>query len=303
MMIGIDLGNATVKTHTKFIIPNLITQKNTVITNEDDEIITIGAEEYVVGRGKYDTEFNKLEKERLMLMLYYTIIKNTNDIGNIVCIGLPINQYKNQKDTLKNYILNNRMCNIELNGKERKVIIEDVMVFSEGLSIFYSLNNSIISTIGNKNVVLIDVGGRTTDVCELAIVNGKRKASKYMTISLGVLNIYSNLISAINEKYCTELKLEQADLIWNEGFYYNGIKQDLNFVKPILKNIIDELFKEININFDLKTTVPLLAGGGGIILEPYFKKRYPHTILVNEPIFGNAIGYYKAGEMLWLSKN
>ncbi|MCX7905006.1 MAG: ParM/StbA family protein, partial [Caloramator sp.] len=207
----------------------------------------------------------------------------------IVCLGLPLSQYKTYKDQLRNYILRNRIQNIEFNGQSKKIIIEDVYVFSEGLAFYYTLNNEIKNMIENKDIVILDIGGRTTDVCLLSCINNKRKVEKYATYSIGILNIYNDIVKAINEKYGVDLKLEQGKKIYNEGFYYNGIKQDLSFIKPILKNIVDELFKEININFNLKTSIPLLAGGGGIILESYFKKRCPHAILINEPIFGNAM--------------
>ena len=66
--------------------------------------------------------------------------------------------------------------------------------------------------IGNKSLIITDVGGRTTDICLFE----NRKIKFVRTIPVGMLNVYKDIIDYINTTYTEDYKVEDGELI-SEG--------------------------------------------------------------------------------------
>ena len=297
MILGIDLGSKFIKTSTGQKIDNKISTREPML--EDSIRMTFEGENYVIGEGEFQTATNKVEREGLLLTLFTAIAMSSKDQKNKVVLGLPIQYYKPYKDMLKKKIMENNFREVTYNGAKRHIIITDVEVAPEGAVGFKSLNNKILTEIGEMDLVIIDVGGRTTDICLYRVINGRRQIVKYKSVTVGILNIYDEIAQAVNSAYALDKSLEDGEQILTEGLLLYGKKQDLTFIKPILKAQTDKIFKELNMNFPVTTAHCLLLGGGSLTLEGLFRKNLPHVIVANEPIFGNAIGMKKVGEDLW----
>jgi len=42
-----------------------------------------------------------------------------------------------------------------------------------------------------------------------------------------------------------------------------------------------------------------LTGGGALLLGTHIQRHWPHAQVVTEPIYGNALGYWKLARRLW----
>lgn len=285
MIIGIDLGNYGVKTSTKRSFIAKISESNGFASNE----VVINGKKITYGIGEFETNYLKSKKESTLPLLYTALSLDREQIHQVV-LGLPIQQYKSNKKDLINLIENNRVANV--NGRE--IIISDIEVAPEGASAYYNLSKEVKDEIGKKQLVIIDIGGRTTDICLF-----KDGIKDYTTLGTGMLNIHSDIITTVNEKYSQNFSLEDGEEILKEGLFLYGKQQDISFIQPILKRHFDSIYKDLQLRFNVDTGYVLLTGGGSLVLQQPFKNRLNNLIVSNDPIFDNALGFKKVGEQLW----
>lgn len=214
-------------------------------------------------------------------------------------LGLPVAQYRNNKDYLKNLILDNRFKEIVYNGKHKRIVIDEVEIAPEGASCFHSIPINIRNEIGTRNILIVDIGGRTTDITKLVGDTNSREIENYITVDTAMFNIYNSLIHAINEKFTTNYKLEDAEDIIRNGLYLYGKNQDLSFIKPIIKQHFDSILKEINLMTNADDGIIYLTGGGALTLQQPFRNRFHNILMSKNPIFDNALGFKEMGAILW----
>lgn len=298
MILGIDLGNVNVKTSTKVIYSNKITVDDRLYKDTENTRVELENKRYVVGIGEYETNYLKASKKNTVINLLTSITLSTTDTINQVVLGLPIQQYKIHREKLEELIQNNRISKIIINDCERQIIISDHRVFPEGLAAYYSLDDSIKNEIGSRDIVIIDVGGRTTDLCLYSMENKKRKLKNYTTIPAGTLNIYSDFIKAVNDKYGLDKLKENAPNILRQGLWVDGEKVSLKFTKDIFIKYLERILGELRLNYPIRTAQCILCGGGGVLLKGLFNKEIKGLIVLDN-IFCNAYGFAKVGENVW----
>ena len=296
MILGVDLGNFSVKTSEKFSF--ISKMKEGVSFTERNNFILEGIN-YSIGEGEFSTDWNKSRKENLIPMLFYSIAKCSKDSINKVVIGLPIQQYKKEKESLKRLIQGNRLKEITMDGERRNILIEDIEIAPEGAAAYYNLSLDMKNIISNRQLMIIDVGGRTTDICLFK----NRSIADVKTVPIGMLNIYQEIVDHINSEYVESFILEDGEQILKEGLLINGEYKDINFIKPILIKNFNSIWKEVQLKFNTSAGYILLTGGGSEVLKKAFKNRLGNNLLISDnPLFDNAIGFKKVGEALWLER-
>lgn len=288
MILGIDLGSYSVKTSTKVTFLSKFTEGESFTDNNK---VVFNNKVYNIGEGEFSTDWNKSRKENTLLLLYAAIVKSTKDNFNQIVLGLPVQQYKKNKENLIELIENNKCGLIE----NRNLIITDIAVAPEGASTYYAMNIELRNMVGNKQLIIIDIGGRTTDI----IVFENKKIIDVKTIAIGMLNIYQEIIDSVNSKYTESLVLEDGETILKDGLFLKGETKDISFIQPILKRNFNTIFKELQLKYNTNKGYIYLTGGGSITLELAFKNRLKNLIVSKNPIFDNAIGFEKVGESLW----
>lgn len=292
MLIGVDLGNFGVNTSEGDFFYSKISEGSS-FTNEN-KIIYEG-KEFQIGEGEFSTDWNKSEKESTLPFLFTALARSSNENFFQVVLGLPIQQYKANKEKLKKYIEENRGKTIIYKGVKREIIISDVIIAPEGAAAYYNLSLEQKSKIGNKPLIIIDIGGRSSDAC--LFENGK--ITKVWTIPTGMLNVYQDIINYINTTYTEEFKLEDGEVILKEGLFLRGKQQDIEFIKPILQKHFNSIYKDIQLNFNTSKGYVLLTGGGSITFQKAFKNRLDNLLISDDPLFDNARGFKKLGVSLW----
>ena len=295
--IGVDLGNCNIKTSKGIIVPSLITKGENYLISTGYQI-TFNNEVFIIGEGDYDTNLDKIEKENLLPMLTLALGLSTKEQVIRIVLGLPINQYRSKKDKMLEVIEDNKILNFILNGEERTIYIEDAAIFPEGVATYYSLDIEKRKALVDKDLIVLDIGGRTTDIALLK-AGKKRSVAKSISLDVGMINIYNDLINEINSQYTLALNIEDAENIIKNGLEVDGERKDTGFIKNIIRNNIERVFKELNISYPVRTRPILVTGGGGRSFFKSIKKRYPSAVLVEDNLFSNAIGYKKVGEKLW----
>ena len=135
----------------------------------------------------------------------------------------------------------------------------------------------------------------TTDIT-LFINN---KIANVLTVPVGMLKIYQDVITYINTNYTQNLVLEDAEFIIKDGLILRGKKIDVSFISCILKRHFDSLYKELQLKFNVNKGYVYLTGGGSLLLQYAFKNRLNNVIVSDDCLFDNSIGFKRVGESLW----
>lgn len=291
MKRGIDVGNYSLKEFindkTFTIIKSLVAANENLLGSKLK--LEYNNKTYFIGEGNFETEINKAGKENFLPLLLTGLALNSADpIQQVIC-GLPINQYKANKDALKEEILSNRMYNIKLNDKPKKIIIDKLEIYPEGAGAYYSLETK-------EDVIIIDIGGLTTNIAY--VVNGDLKA--YSTVIVGTLKIYKEIADRLNSLYTLNFDIQRAEKTIDKGYLnVDGEMADLSFTKEILKANFAQINEDLLLKFPARTEKLVLAGGGYKLFEKAFKNRYRNSYVADNPVFANSIGFRKVAGMLW----
>lgn len=284
MILGVDLGNYSVKTSEKI---SFLSKVSEIESFSEEGKIEYNGKKIYIGEGEFSTDWNKSMKDNTLPLLFSAIYKSTQDSINQVVVGLPIQQYKAYKEELKILIQSNRCATV--NG--RKIVIDDIEVAPEGASAYYNIPNEL----GNRQLIIVDIGGRTTDVSLFR----DKMIKDIDTIGIGMLNVYQDIIDTINIKYTQNFKLEDGEDILNHGLFLNGEEKNLSFIKIILQQHFNSIYKELQLKFNLNLGYVFLTGGGSMIFKMAFKNRLKNIIVSESSLWDNAIGFKRVGEQLW----
>ncbi|KEH90636.1 ParM/StbA family protein [Clostridium botulinum] len=295
MIIGVDLGNYGVKTSSGI---SFLSKISDIESFTEENTVIYEGEKLYIGEGEFSTDWNKILKETTLPLLFTSLARSSTENIFEVVLGLPIQQYKQNKIRLKDLIQENRGKTITIDGIERDIIISDIEIAPEGASAYYNLSSEERKLIGNKPLIIVDIGGRTTDVCLLK----DKKIQGFKTISVGMLNIYSDIVDEVNNKYTESFRLEEGESILKEGLFLYGEKQDRSFIKPIIQRHFNSIYKELQLSFEVTKGYVFLTGGGSFVFRRAFKNRLKNLLISSDPLFDNVKGFKKVGEKLWLEK-
>lgn len=287
MIKGIDLGNHTTKDEKGVTFLSKVSNE-CGLEEKADWIILDGRKIYL-GEGDFDTEYRKSYKKNLLHCLFGMLALTSNEVKNKVVLGLPLSQFKEDKLYLTNLIMQNKDKEIILNGIKKRIIIDDIEIVPEG----------VVAVEDTFEGIVLDIGGRTTDICLLKEEGGRRKIKKPYSMPKGVLSLEADYINCINKKLGLDLLPEDSDRILKNGLKIYGINQDISFAMEVYRNFVDALITQIQVDYPIKTYDVALVGGGADMLFNPIKTRLPNAFLVDEPYLANAIGYYEIGRSIW----
>lgn len=277
MKLGIDIGSSDIKVNTGLVIPSKIKEGKYI--NKAIELVH-ERRTWTVGDGIRDVEINKVDRSTNLLFLYASIGLASEEIENEIAIGLPIGQYQKEKDRYREFIMDNHYADIELNGERKVINITNCKIYAEGLSAVDS----------NYNGIILDIGGRTTDIAIL----DNRKVVNPISKPKGTLNLYSNIVNSINTKYGLDLIEEDAERIIKNGLKIDGEHQNLDFMYNILTVFTEDIINTLKLEYSLRTNDLLIIGGGGNLFYKSIKKRVKQAQLIENSIFANAEGFRRS---------
>ena len=291
MKIGIDIGNYQIKTSENIIFDSKVTTEKFFGTDADK--LTISNKTYYLGEGNLEIESRKFDKENFLPLLLGAICKSTDADAIDLALGLPIIQFKN-KDTRAELInmLQGNSYKVVYNNIGSTKFIRSVQVFPEGISGYlYLKNQGLLNDVGYRDAILLDVGGKTTDI---ALIKNNR-ATLPTSVNVGTIDIYYSIAKALRERYYdAKIDVEKIQDYLDKGFYYKGEKQDITFAINTTKVLFKQIYDELKINYSIETEAVVVMGGGAKILGSAFKKNIPGIIImenIDRDIFSNAKGY------------
>ena len=287
MIRGIDIGNFATKDNLGNIFESRVSSIGNIISNKYEMILN--DELYYLDEGGFDTEYRKIKKDSYLKLLFGMLAIGGSKSDVQLVLGLPLSQYKTDREYLKELIMSNYFLSGSINGKEVDYVVTDVEVYPEGIAAIY----------GDYDGIVVDIGGRTTDCCLTYIENGRRKIENPISLPTGTIKLYSELINQINSRFCLDLEISNAKRIIRNGLSIDGKRQDTTFIINIFKNYLEDLIRQLNVAYSINSNNICFTGGGSLELKRPILKRIPHAIISEEAIFDNAKGFYEVGCRLW----
>lgn len=287
MIIGVDLGNFYTKNSEGVKFESRINKNNYILSGKATRVIYKDIP-YLIEAGGFNININKLDKEDILINLATIIGLSAKECNIDLGIGLPVNYYKSYKDKLLEIISNEGDFNISINGDEKKFFINRCYIIPEGVGVYYSLKKEILDKIGNRELLIIDIGGKTTDTC---VIDTNVTIKKPKTSSIGFLDLYNDIANVINSKYpdlC--VKTEDVKYIIDNGLNSFSDDIDISFIQEMREDMVYSIMNNIKLQYDDYKRKAVMLCGGGFSLQNEFRQYIPN-LLVNDDIFANAKGF------------
>ena len=234
-------------------------------------------------KGSFSMEYIKTSKNYTAQLLYsISRLYENEDILEInLTLLLPIGEMEHKQRYINDLKGKEFTFTVRTSKKQDKIIkINDVMVIPEGFASYFTLKEEIKSS----SVLLIDVGGRTSNV--VAIDNGVPQVLN--TYKIGILNFYMKLQKLNEDK---EYKLEDIE---------KAIKKaDIKITKKQLGTFMQDIINEIKINVNLNQYENVVfTGGGSKVLEEIINEVLPKNCYLHEnPLYSNITGAMEASKI------
>lgn len=221
-----------------------------------------------------------------------------------VVTGLPVAFYEDRQAVRDRLLGSHRVQREGRNAQALQVTEAKVIPQPFGALLAATLDDRgriVDRDLATGAVGILDVGGKT---CNLLSVNrlseiGRETAS----VNSGAWDAARGLRGWLNE-YCPDLELRDhqvIEAIVARQVKYYGEPIDLagpvdDILAPLAEQVLAEATQLWNGAAALDAI--LVSGGGALLLGPYIQRHFRHARVVAEPVFANAVGYWRFAERL-----
>jgi len=148
---------------------------------------------------------------------------------------------------------------------------------------------------------VIDIGGKTTNllsVRRLAEI-GRETAS----VDVGAWDVARAVRDHLAD-HCPGLDLRDhqlIDAIRDRGVRYYGGPVDLGQVLDrVLEPMADQVIAQAGQLWNGAAALDaiLISGGGALLLGPHLQRHFPHARTVADPVYANALGYWRYAQRI-----
>lgn len=269
---------------------------------KDTFLVEYNNEKYLIGdmvnesKLNFDLSKKSIEHKLAIYVAISRVIENSESSNVSIAIGAPLSIYKNAmlKEEYKEYIFNDGIVNIKINGKIVKFNIKNVLILPESIGPIYSDFNSF----RNVRVVIIDIGGLNTNICRFN--NLIPDLDSMLVTNKGGNILKSKIADAISQKYGIIIYREDVgEILKDNGILYINGKPQLDS-KILIKNLMKEHLNEI-VNFAKQNELDIFnsngkvvfAGGGSLLLKEVIQETYSYSKIATEAQFSNALAFHK----------
>jgi len=223
-----------------------------------------------------------------------------------VVTGLPVAFY-GDRELVRERFLANGTHRVQRHGRHAQTFrVTDCRVIPQpfGALLAEALDDSgrIADTdLATGEVGVIDVGGKTTNL--LSVRRMSEVARETASVSLGAWDV-ARAVGDYLADACPGLDRRDHDLqnaIRDRTTSYYGERVDLSpVVDQALARMADQVIAEAGHlwNGGARLAAVLVAGGGAHLLGDRIKAHFRHARVVTNPVFANAIGYWKFARRL-----
>lgn len=314
VIMGIDLGFVQTKASVgdweeKF--GSIVKPRSEVAVSdlEDSEgyVVTYNGVTYNVGsKGSYDFKADRLSRDtdivKLLTVFGLHQKRSITEIETIVT-GLPVYEFNNYKENLRKTL--EGWFQYEFNGETRQTRVKNASVIPQSAGAFYdyildSKGEVKDEPLASEDVLVLDIGGRTTDGC---IMEGAKYSQDSFTIFQGVWKAHNELRRLIAKEHRYTLKPFEVDKVMRSGALKLGSREVgvKDLVYKAVASVYPEMRDELTLHVDdfRRYSAVLLTGGGAHVYGEFLEQDIECPVIVTEGAeYANARGYRKYGLLM-----
>ncbi len=324
MNTGIDIGYSAVKAvagDRRVTFPSIVGTPERAHfsvngTGGDDIVLEIpDGSTWLVGEGaviqsrfvdrKEDRAWIESDAYRRLMLAAFTELTTAKVVTLAVVTGLPVAYYTTDKGTLRDRFLGEHRVTRE--GRHAQLFkVTDCRIIPQPFGALLSLalddqGHIVDNDLATGAVGIIDVGGKTTNLLSVNCLS--EIARETASVDVGIWQTARAVGDWLND-HCPDLQLRDhqvmAGVIERQVIYY-GDTVDLGPVVdqalgPMAEQVIAQATQLWNGGASLKAI--LVSGGGALLLGPYIKQRFRHARVVADPVYANALGYWRFAQRI-----
>jgi plasmid segregation protein ParM len=160
------------------------------------------------------------------------------------------------------------------------------------------------SDLAQAAVGLIDIGGKTCNL--LSVSRLSEIGRETVSVNVGGWNLVRAVRQWLAQHYpgLDDLRDHQlAAAIQERALRYYGepIPDFPSLVEDLATDLARQIISEASHlwNGGARLDAILVTGGGALLLGEHIRQHWSHAQVVREPVYGNAIGYWKFARRLW----
>jgi len=221
-----------------------------------------------------------------------------------IVTGLPVAFY-GDRATVRDRLLGNHRAQREGRNAQALQVTEAKVIpqpFGALLAVCLDDKGRITDKdLATGAVGILDVGGKTTNLLSVNRLSeiGRETAS----VSTGAWEAVRGLRGWL-DVHCPDLELRDhqvIEAIIARQVRYYGEPVDLagpvdDILEPLAEQVLAEATQLWNGAAGLDAI--LVSGGGALLLGPYVKRHFRHARVVEEPVFANALGFWRFAQRI-----
>ena len=263
----------------------------------------VGKAAQLMSNASYLLDNNKIKsiETNVLLAASSVLLFPEEEVPIYLITGLPISQYKIQKEEFKNMLLRYKcIVSIPKCDVTKVIKFQKVDIIPQGVGAVYnSVWKSIKEyTIPNTYIVYIDWGYKTIDYVVFAITgDGMPKVQPQYSGSLnnGMYQIGLDANKIFEQKTGSLLEIADLNRLVSEGkIWYNGgfvaVTDELAEIKKERARKVAATIRSNWADIIPKISTTFIGGGGGITMYEFLKDFFINSKLVSEAQMGNALG-------------
>jgi hypothetical protein len=296
--IGIDIGYGFVKTcrwDNKKMFPTAVAMMAKEATFSKTSPVTVNGHRFLVGKeaeregNTIDTRQSGFVASDAWLAVLGHCLRNNDFLKGDIVLGVPPGMYS--KEYSRKIVDSIRASDIGVNGEPYRVR-GNVRIIPQGAGIFFR-HLKDHQEDRRKNVAVIDVGHHTVDMVLFA--EGKYVESATESQEIGVSFVLDSISKAFYREHRLSIRFREAlDILRDRQIVHLGnvykvdAQAEVDAYMERVRSVIDRYLEKLPVHVDLG-----LIGGGGAAMRDLSGTH--RLLLVSEPAFANAIGYWFYG--------
>lgn len=319
MIIGNDIGydgQKTVGPFGQFYLPSAVGtvdkarfnlgENTDIILDEGNGFRMIGEAAIRQSRflsRKEDRNWIKSDEYHYLMCAGFSETSTASRVDLDVVTGLPVAFYEKDKETLRQcflgehrFVLEGRSTQV-FRVKSCRVIPQPFgTIFSQAINEKGILQNNQFST---GHIGIIDIGGKTTNL--LSVNRLEEISNATASVNQGAWDAVRAFRAFAESTYpgLEDLKDHQIvkAIISRKQNFYDKVLDLTDPVEAILQPMAEAILSEAgNLwNSGALLSSILITGGGALLLGRYIQAQFPHATIIGDPVYANALGYYRFG--------
>ncbi|MDY7077825.1 MAG: ParM/StbA family protein [Chloroflexota bacterium] len=222
-----------------------------------------------------------------------------------IVTGLPVVFYDDRMAVQDRLLGNHRVQREERHAQVLQVGEAKVIPQPFGALLAMTLDNRgriVDRNLATGTVAVIDVGGKTTNL--LSVNHLSEIRGETSSVSVGAWDVVRMIRDWLSTHYpgLEELRGHQImdTIVARETRYYGEPVNLATIVEETLEPLADQVLAEATGLWGNGATLDaaLVSGGGALLLGPYVQQYFRHARVIPEPIFANALGFWRFAERL-----